>query len=364
MDIGEREMLIVNMINIFLSKYLDTQKNLWVIMEIQEASTMPREIFFEATNCRNQCFDCICPTGSRGREMMTPDQIMDMSRVFQEELKEKVAIGIFREPTLYPELIPLLKQADQEGWLERGRKKRSLFTNGENLSETMLSDLLPLVPRIVFTLYGTERMHDALTGRTGAYQRIEKATKMALDHGFELVWRILATKGNEQEIASIYQRGRELSVHELDVTGRYFMTGEMRSTYENIPTSRTIETLHALGVPYELAGARAEREYAENPEILRNMEIGRLYLNRLYMDHEFNVYPLNQIEEQAVIGNYKEGRFLLMARLRGEEAMPESFRRAMQVSLPALAEKFANPYSDQMLTPQMLFEKYYWKMDV
>jgi len=74
-----------------------------------------------------------------------------------------------------------------------------------------------------------------------------------------------------------------------------------------------------LGVPYELAGARAEREYAENPEILRGREIGRLDVTRLYMDHEFNVYPLNQIEEQAVIGNDKEGRFLLMARLRGKK---------------------------------------------
>lgn len=290
---------------------------------------MPQEIFYEATNCRNQCFGCICPAGSRGREMMTPDQIVEMTKVFQEELKEVISIGLFREPTLYPELIPLLKRAKQEGWLEQGSKRSSLFTNGENFTDTMLSELFPLVPRIVFTLYGTERMHDALTGRAGAYQRIEKATKLALDHDFQVAWRIQATKGSEEEIASIYQKGKELLIHELDVTGRYFMTGEMRNSYENIPTSRTIETLHALGVPYELAGARAEREYAENPEILRGMEIGRLDVTRLYMDHEFNVYPLNQIEEQAVIGNYKEGRFLLMARLRGEEPMPASFRRAM-----------------------------------
>ncbi len=325
---------------------------------------MPIKIFYEATNCRSQCFDCFCPTGSRGREMMSSDQIMEMTRIIQDELKEEITIGLFREPTLYPELIPLLKRAEQEGWLERERKKRSVFTNGENLSETMLSAILPLVPRIVFTLYGTSLNHDALTGRTGAYRRIEKATILALDHGFQVGWRILATKGNEQEIVAIYQRGKELSVHELEITGRYFMAGEMRNTYENIPTSRTIETLHALGVPYKLAGARAEREYAKNPEILRDMKIRRLDLNRLYMDHEFNVYPLNQIEEQAMIGNYKEGRVLLMARLRGEEPMMESFRRAMQISLPALAEKFANPYSDQLLTPQMLFEKYYWKMDI
>ncbi len=325
---------------------------------------MPRQIFYEATNCRNQCFHCYCPAGSRGRVMMNPDQIMDMTRTLQEQLNEELSIGIFREPTLYPELIQLLKRAKEEGWLGSKHEERSLYTNGENLSETMLSELFPILPRIVFTLYGTEMMHDALAGRTGAYRRIDEATARAMDQGFQVVWRILATKGNEKEVASIYQRGKELSIHELKVTGRYIMAGEMRNAYENIPTGRTIETLHALGVPFELVGARPEREYAEDPEILRDSKIRCMDLNRLYVDREFNVYPLNQIEEQAVIGNYKEGKFLLLDRLRGEVAMPESFRRGMQVSLPAMAEKFANPYSEQMLTPQMLFEKYYWKMDV
>lgn len=325
---------------------------------------MPKQILYEATNCRNQCFHCYCPAGSRGRMMMSPDQILDMTRIFQEMLKEEITIGILREPTLYPELLPLLKQAEKAGWLGNEYMERSLYTNGENLSETLLSELLPIMPKIIFTLYGTELMHDSLAGKIGAYHQIEDATKRAMSQGFRVVWRILATKGNEEEVAAIYEKGKDLRLHELKVSGRYYLAGGMRNAYENIPTSKMVEGLLAKGIPYKLDGARPEREYAENPEILRNIVIRRLDLDHLYVDREFNVYPLNQIEEQTVIGNVKEGRLLLMDRLLGKVAMPESFRRAMQVSLPSLAEKFAKPYSEQLLTPQMLFEKYYWKMDI
>ncbi|BES66255.1 hypothetical protein SANA_26940 [Gottschalkiaceae bacterium SANA] len=325
---------------------------------------MPKQIFYEATNCRNQCFHCYCPAGSRGRMMMSPDQILDMTGIFQEMLKEEITIGILREPTLYPELLPLLKKAEKASWLGREYKERSLYTNGENLSETLLSELLPIMPKIRFTLYGTELMHDSLAGKIGAYGQIEDATKRAMSQGFQVEWRILATKGNEKEVAAIYEKGKELRLHELKVSGRYYLAGGMRNAYENIPTSKIVEGLLAKGIPYKLDGARPEREYAENPEILRNIVIRRLDLDHLYVDREFNVYPLNQIEDQTVIGNIKEGRLLLMDRLLGKVAMPESFRRAMQVSLPSLAEKFAKPYSEQLLTPQMLFEKYYWKMDI
>lgn len=325
---------------------------------------MPRQIFYEATNCRNQCFHCYCPAGSRGRVMMSPDQILEMTQTFHEHLQEEISIGIFREPTLYPELIQVLKRAEEEGWLENRRADRSLYTNGEKLTDALLSELFLLFPRIVFTVYGTESMHDALAGRMGAHRRIVEATKRAGNHGFEVVWRLPVTKGNERELAASYEMGKKLSVHKLELTDRFLLSGGMRDAYENIPTSKTMEVLDALGVPNELSGGRPEREYAENPELLRDVKIHRLDVNRLYVDREFNVYPLNQIEEQAVIGNFKEGRNLLMDRLCGEVAMPESFRRAMQLSLPSLAEKFANPYSDQMLTPQMLFEKYYWKMDI
>ena len=323
---------------------------------------MSRKIFYEATNCRNQCFHCYCPAGSRGRIMMTPDQILDMTRTFQQELKEEIQLGILREPTLYPELLPLLKQAEEAGWLGSDYEARSLYTNGENLSETLLSALLPIVPKIIFTLYGTEGMHEALAGRMGAYHRIEEATKLAMVQGFQVEWRILATKGNEKEIAAIYEKGKELCVHELKVSGRYILAGEMRNAYENIPTSKTVEALRVLGIPYELNQTRPEREYAENPEYLMDLEIYRFDLDHLYVDQEFNVYPLNQIAEETVIGNLKEGRALLMDRLRGEAQMPVPYRRVMEISLLSLAEEFAKPYSEQMLTPQMFFEKYYRKM--
>jgi MoaA/NifB/PqqE/SkfB family radical SAM enzyme len=329
-----------------------------------EANLMTRNLYFEATNCRNQCFHCYCQSDQSGREMIPPDQLIAIAKEFRDRLNEPVAIHIFKEPTLYPDLVELLKEAEGEGLLVEPMGDRQLFTNGEKLSEELLEGLYPLCRRIVFTLFGTKNNHDALAGRMGAYQRIEQATQRARQAGFEVTWRILATKGSEADLKALVQRGQDLLVDQIEITAHYYISGAIRNALDNIPTAQTVERIKALDLDVDLKGARPEREFAADPALLQGIDIPKLKLAKLYIGRSFHVYPLNQIEDVMRIGNYMEDKDLLFDRLTGKANMPGFIRRALQVSMTDLAKAFASPYSDMMLTPQMLFDKYYLKMDL
>lgn len=324
---------------------------------------MERRIYFEATNCRNQCFHCYCPSLSSAREMMTPHQIVEIAKDFRDSLEEPVRIGILREPMLYPELVSLIKMAHFEGLFEPNREDRLLYTNGEAFSLEFLTEIAPVINHVVFTLFGTEMMHDALAGRMGAYRRIERATSLAHQADFHVTWRIVITKGSEGDLAKLYDRAKALKVDQIDFSAHFYLSGMMRNAYENIPTSITMEKLKEMGLPVSTEGMRPEWEYAKNPDMLRETKIPKLNFTRLYLDRNMGVYPLNQIEPDLCIGNYQEGKALLFDRLKGQANFPESIRRANQISLYVLAERFANVHSKQMLTPQMLFEKYYRKLE-
>lgn len=325
---------------------------------------MERRIYFEATNCRNQCFHCYCPSTSSAREMMKPTQIIEIAKDFRESLEEPVRIGILREPMLYPELVSLIKMAHDEGLLEPNRSDRKLFTNGEAFSLEFLHEISSLINHVVFTLFGTEMSHDALAGRMGAYQRIEMGTKLAHEAGFHVTWRIVITKGSERDLADLYTKAQALKVDQIDFCAEYYLSGMMRNAYENIPTRKTIESLIESGLPLEIDGMRPECEYAKRSELLQDIEVSKLDFKRLYLDRNMNVYPLNQIEANTCIGNYQNDKALLFDRLKGNVPFSASVRRVQQISLHVLAEKYANAYSEQMLTPQMLFEKTYWKIEL
>lgn len=325
---------------------------------------MEREIYFEATNCRNRCFHCYCPSQSSAREMMTTEQMIGIAKDFRHSLKERVQIGILREPLLYPDLIKFIHAAEVEGFLDEKQARRRLYTNGETCSLEILEQIAPVISHVVFTLFGTERIHDALAGRLGAYRRIEEATGLARQAGLEVEWRILLTKGSEEDLLVLYQHARSLKLDKITFTSRYYFAGRMIHSYENIPTSRTFDRLLELGIPFSTEGMRPEWAYAENPELVRDVAIRRLDLEKLYVDRNLQVYPLNQIDESLCIGNYREGKRLLFDRLQGEAILPEAIRRANQIALHELAARYANRFSEQMLTPQMLFEKYYWKIEI
>lgn len=314
---------------------------------------------FEVTGCTNDCKHCYCLDIKKDRVLMSSDEVIQLSERFRELIDCEVHVLLLQEQTMYPEFISMIRKLKACGLqsLDRGL----LVSNGFGLAhnKNLLEQSSEFYSSIKMTLFGTEKYHDEFVKRQGHFNEIISVSKRASALGMKVIWQMMLTRNNKQEISKLIELSKEMSV-DYFVTAEYYQSGPNKDLSCIIPTEETIKNINFE--LYELTHGTYMPEYGYlNTTVNLENKINKVSLESLYIDSVYDVYPINCIDGKYKLGNLKTDMMNIVDQLKHPKKLPESIKERLSANLTDLIESYGSSDSNQMHTPQSLFEKLIYK---
>lgn len=204
----------------------DLKKFKWTFDRRLEASSGPQKLVMNVTYvCNNRC--TFCAVGTR-------TQIDGHSQRQREHLQKYRAMGVRMvdfdggEPTLYPELIPLVRYARAIGY-----ERINVTTNGrlcyyEDFARKLVRSGLTT---LLFSVHGPDaQTHAQQVGVAEAFEQTTQGIRNALRHatpGVEIGMNVTVTKGNHDKLEQVAQLAWDLGLRWLNIQ---FLTPFGRAT--------------------------------------------------------------------------------------------------------------------------------------
>ncbi|HXH71814.1 MAG TPA: radical SAM protein [Mariprofundaceae bacterium] len=150
-------------------------------------------LFVELTSrCNERCIHCYADS-SPEREEMLPETLARQAIDQAFELGNPYIQFTGGDPLLHPELVELVGYARA-----KGGPGIEIYTNGLLLHASLLARLVPLSPRLCFSLYSCEAgVHDAITQVPGSHARTLAAIRRTQEAGLEVRIGIALMQQNE-----------------------------------------------------------------------------------------------------------------------------------------------------------------------
>ena len=164
------------------------------------------------TKCNLQCVHCYAESGPQLPliQGMTYDRWVSV-------LKDGFALGcrkvqfIGGEPTLYPPLMDLVKDAQHMGY-----EFIEVFTNGTYLKDEMLELFRDCNVHLAFSAYSSEAdVHDRITMRQGSHARTIENIRKAIDYGIPVRAGIIEMPENSEGLEATKALLREIGVQSI-----------------------------------------------------------------------------------------------------------------------------------------------------
>lgn len=317
---------------------------------------------YEITGCPNRCKHCYCNDIKSNHSFMSLEEVIELSKIFREKIEGEVGVLLIQEQTLYPNYIKVIERLKKED-LVNTSKRGLLVTNGFGLSKypDLIHGIKEHYSTVKLTLFGTEYTHDHFVGRKGHFRELIEVTQMCHDNKLDVIWQMMLTKGNTRNIEELITVADELKVDGYFVTGAFNYVGSLRKNEMIIPHEQDLryKTFHVYEQEHELF--LPEYKYKEIKSSVDEYQIEKVSLENLYIDSEFNVYPVSNIEPAFKFGNMKTDMDSLIQMLNHHEKLPKLIKNRLSFTLRQLIDKHLDQNSTEMHTPQTLFEKLAYK---
>jgi MoaA/NifB/PqqE/SkfB family radical SAM enzyme len=293
---------------------------------------------------------------------MSMDEVIDLSMEFKKKIQGHVNVLLLEEQSLYPDFIELIKKLKDNNLMVKNNVGL-LVSNGFTLAkdEALLKDVSEHYGAIKLTLFGLKTSHDTFVKRQGHYHEIIEVTEKSKALGLKVIWQVMVNKDNTDEIHKLIEISKDLQVDRYFVTANYYYSGAVLLNDDFIPREEDIKNISCE--IYEVENELFFPEY-KSIEILHeilNEKIIKTSLENLYIDHKFDVYPLNCIDEKYLLGNLKAGMDDLLRCLNDRSLLPEAIIHRNNRDFRDLIDRHVDPKSSQMFTAQTLFEKLIYK---
>jgi Fe-coproporphyrin III synthase len=123
------------------------------------------------------------------------------------------------EPTLYRELIPLLKHARTRGLATQ------MVSHGMGIDAARARTLAPLLDRLAISIDGIGTTHDRSRGRAGSFARMQRGLQHAHDAGIPTALLVTVTRENLAELDALFAfaldaGAQALQLHPIERAGR------------------------------------------------------------------------------------------------------------------------------------------------
>jgi MoaA/NifB/PqqE/SkfB family radical SAM enzyme len=198
----------------------------WTFDNRIEHSRGPKKVIMNVTYlCNNHC--TFCAVGTRTQVHGHPTRQREHLEEFRNQGVEMVDFD-GGEPTLNPELIPLIRYARQIGY-----QRINVTTNGrlafyEDFAKKLVNSGLTT---LLFSVHGPDaQSHAAQVGVAEAFDQTVGGIRQSLKHappGVELGMNITITKGNFQKLEGVTQLAWDLGLKWLNIQ---FLTPFGRAT--------------------------------------------------------------------------------------------------------------------------------------
>ncbi len=161
--------------------------------------------------CNFRCAYCYVPTDQDLAGELTADEIRDAVRQAR-ALGARRIIVLGGEPTLHPDLVPILRFIAEEGL------ESEMFTNGSGVTAALARELAALGVRVVVKCNSFDpALQDRLAGRPGAAGMIRDALKRLGGAGYPAADRFLAVstiicRQNYDELPDLWRWARDRGI--------------------------------------------------------------------------------------------------------------------------------------------------------
>ena len=320
---------------------------------------------FEISGCNNNCFHCHCHGGLAETELLSIDQVIDISESFLEGV-EDIYVFLVQEQTLYHDFFKLVEELSKRGFMGKGNQK-ALVSNCWGLAkrEGFMDQLVDHFNFVKPTLFGLESTHDQHVGRKGHFNEIIEATRQSLARGIEVGWQVMLTRKNAGELDDLYQLGREMGLEEdkIFITAEYLYTGTfLENSSDYLPGSDDLEKVSRPIYEQEEGILMTEKDLIQALEEGREFEIEKVGLEQIYIDGSLNVYPISHLEPEFLLGNLNHDSVQdILEQIIDGKNLPTAIIDKRNLTLKELVAQYGNKDSRDLYTPQSLFDKLSWK---
>ncbi len=312
---------------------------------------------FEVTGCPNKCRHCYCSELKSNRELIDIEEVISISKQFRDYLDIDIDVYLLQEQTFHPSFIDMIKRLEEEGFTNRNGKG-ILISNGIGIAHNseLAKSLSEFFSRVKFTLFGTEENHDSFVNRKGHFDEIIKASKLCKEYGVTVIWQIMLTRGNANDVEKLVEYASTEGVINF-VTADFYYSGEVLKDDSFVPIEDDL--LATNFEVYEKENSLFIPEYQALSSIddLKKQEISKAAIDNLYIDSNFDIYPLSNINADFKLGNVKSDIDSVLEMLKDQNGLPPLVKRRMEYDLEELVINNIDVNSKEMHTAQTLFEK-------
>ena len=222
---------------------------MWTFQQRLDASQGPKKLIMNVTYvCNNHC--TFCAVGTRTQIDGHPTRQRELLAKYREQGVVMVDFD-GGEPTLNPELIPLVKAARQMGY-----QRINVTTNGRRcVYEKYAASLVNSgLTTLLFSVHGHDaRSHAQQVGVAEAFEQTTEGIRNCLRYapkGVELGMNITVTKGNHDKIDKLAQLCWDLGLRWMNIQ---FLTPFGKATSWVAPDTQ-VAANHAMAVMQAWAG--------------------------------------------------------------------------------------------------------------
>ncbi|WP_425448300.1 hypothetical protein [Dethiothermospora halolimnae] len=181
-----------------------------------------------------------------------------------------------------------------------------------------------------------------------------------MKEGIDIVWQIMVTQKNSTEIDELYKLGRDLEVEKIFITAEHYYVGRVQSfnkMNEFFPRISNLKDVKKEVYQLENGVIKPEKEYIEDLEKNINYKISNVNFNEIYIDKDFNVYPIFHLSSEFLLGNAIDSFDKVRDRILHNKDLPSKMIEKNSLNFIDLIRKYADKDSNELHTPQSLFDK-------
>lgn len=178
---------------------------LYIISLCKKAGMMMKNAYLAICYvCNEKCRYCPCSAEEKNTGLCTPlNELLAAIDEMRQNNVDNITIS-GGEPTLHPDLIPLLQ------YIQNHHMSFTLLTNSERFSsEKFMSEFAEKVKnkdtKIITTLHSeSESAHELANQTSGSYQRTISGMKALIQNGFRVIVKHCITKENYRNLVEYY----------------------------------------------------------------------------------------------------------------------------------------------------------------
>jgi sulfatase maturation enzyme AslB (radical SAM superfamily) len=311
------------------------------------------------TGCPNKCFHCHSCGGGKTRAFFDIETIVRTASFFRESLDTDVSVLLLDEQTCYPDFFELITALETEGFMRKTSSKL-LVTNCWGLrhvpefTDRFKEHYSMMIP----TLFGVGKTHDLHTRRKGSYDDILEASKDCLKKGIEVIWHLHWSRQNTNDMNELYEIGKDMGIEKVFISGEYYFLGYISEEAEKfLPIYDDLDKIKHEIEEYKDGLLKTAGQHIKDIKNGIKHDVKKVAFDEIYVDDNQNVYPFMHISDKYCLGNLVDSPNEVIKHIKIGDNLPEAILAKRKLDFSELVIASADPGSNQLHTPQSLFDK-------